>query len=49
MSRKYVDKKEFRNEYKYPVHPSLLKSLIIAKQLNINTLNTRFNLYPDLR
>lgn len=49
MSRKDVDRKGSRNVYKYPVQPSLFKSLIITKQLNINTLNTRFNLYTDLR
>lgn len=44
-----VDTKGLRNEYKYSVDPSLFKSLIITKQLNINTLNTRFNLHPTIR
>lgn len=42
-----VDGKGHRHEYKYPVHPSLFKSLI-TKQLNINSLNTRFNLHSTI-
>lgn len=49
MSLIYVDGKGLRIEYKYVVCSSLFKLITITKPFNINTLNTRFNLYSDLR
>lgn len=49
MSLIYLNRNRLGIEYKYLVDPSLFKSPIITKQLNINTLNTRFILHHNIR